>query len=276
MLGRSFLISGFIGVAISMAVSSIAEAYYVRPGVQLGGGAFIDGYSENGPTQASQGFGSNASASVDLATGTTKNFLEVGAGAGLNVSGQSFGGFGETLTFNNAAGTNINFNFGFDGTIVSTGGQTPGLNSFLQMFVFANLYVYAPGVADYTNFNTLGSELGKDTAVINITNPQSAVNQIINDSLSVNLLGDGTDTFDVFVSLAVAASTNNNQVVVTMDFTNTGTFGLGLEDGVTFTSQSGVFLNGPGSDPVPEPSALGLIGLGVLGMGVAARRRRQS
>jgi len=59
---------------------------------------------------------------------------------------------------------------------------------------------------------------------------------------------------------------------LTLDYTHTGTIGVGNVQGVTYTSDSGVFGTG-GSTSVPEPAALALLGLGAATL-VAARRRR--
>lgn len=65
-------------------------------------------------------------------------------------------------------------------------------------------------------------------------------------------------------------------MTVTMDFLHTGQFGIQSEPGVTFTSDSGVFLQGeqPSTD-VPEPGSLALIALALTGVAVASRRRKQ-
>ena len=57
-------------------------------------------------------------------------------------------------------------------------------------------------------------------------------------------------------------------VTLGVDINRTVTLGpLQVPDGVTWTSESGMFLTGP---PIPEPGALGLTGLALLGL----RRRR--
>lgn len=56
------------------------------------------------------------------------------------------------------------------------------------------------------------------------------------------------------------------------DLLNTGRLGLGLPSGVTFSSQSGVFLTS-NEVAVPEPGSLALLGLGVAGLGLSRRRK---
>ncbi len=55
------------------------------------------------------------------------------------------------------------------------------------------------------------------------------------------------------------------------DFGNTAKFTIILPQSYTFTSQSGLFLAGP----VPEPQTWALLGVGLLGVGMYAKRRKQ-
>lgn len=89
------------------------------------------------------------------------------------------------------------------------------------------------------------------------------------------LLGAGSSV-DVFATLSIAASLNANPVTVTLDFMNTGSFGIDAPAGVTFSSDSGVFLTEQqGGSPVPLPATLGLIGLGWAALSVTTRSRRR-
>lgn len=58
------------------------------------------------------------------------------------------------------------------------------------------------------------------------------------------------------------------------DFSHTAWYQLDLPAGVSYTSDSGVFLEGHGGDTaVPEPATVGLVGLGLLGGARRWRRR---
>jgi hypothetical protein len=58
------------------------------------------------------------------------------------------------------------------------------------------------------------------------------------------------------------------------DFSHTGTVSLALPTGVTYTSASGVFLQGAQS-PVPEPSTFVLLGLSLAGISIGSVRRKR-
>lgn len=61
----------------------------------------------------------------------------------------------------------------------------------------------------------------------------------------------------------------------TCDFDDTAAFGMTLPSGVSFTSESGVFLAEATSSPVPEPSTFFIVGIAVL-CGSALRARGHS
>ena len=92
--------------------------------------------------------------------------------------------------------------------------------------------------------------------------------------LSQSITIDQVTDFDVFASLGAFTSTGNNPVSVKLDFLNTGSFGIQVADGVTYTSQSGVFLDSSNPNTVPVPGTLALLGIGLLG--IVGRRRTVS
>jgi len=256
-------------LAAMLLGATSAEAYFVRPFYSQGG-TFVDGLIENGATSGQQNFATSHVSEVNLDDGTVKALLDV---SGTSIYGQAGGAFGDTVTFNDAAGTNVDFSFAYDGSIDITGVINEG--STLQYGVSANLYVFEAGSgATYNNFNTIGGQLIGDSAFLNFLDPDADVHDFIDEALSGSLTIGTAQSFDLFASLSVFTSTNLNPVTVQMDFLNTGTFGINAAPGVTYSSASGVFLNSvPAAVSVPEPATIALMGLGLAGLGFSRKRK---
>ncbi len=268
-------------IALLLGTAGVAHAdgvYSVRPMVQLGAGV-SDGYQVGGATQASTNFGSDMQAHVDLANGTVRNYLQIsGPDAGGSGFGNAYGGFSERLTFYGTPGE-VEFSFHVDGSVQSPA-RDPQYNSLLQILVFVNLYVIdAQAGATLLNFTSdqfASNVLLKRTETIEFRNPTEPLDVLIDRMFSGSILVGAGSAVDVFATLSIAAALNANPVTVTLDFMNTGSFGIDTPDGVTFTSDSGVFLTGQqGGSPVPLPATLGLIGLGWAALSVTTRSRRR-
>ncbi len=269
-------LAGFAAFISTMALTSAAHAsYFIRPYVQLGAGV-IDGYVANGPTAGSQNFTSALSASVDLETATVRNYLKItGPSSGGSGFGQSAGIFGDRLKFGGPLGSNVSFSFAYDGHI--TVPARPNPFSTQQVGLFAELFVHdASNGATYQNFDTIGGERIGKTVFLNFLNPTEDIDQVIADTLSGSFALDGNTSFDVFASLSIFASLNDNAVTAELDFLHTGTFGIVTDPGVTFTSDSGVFLGSGLTAGVPEPAnwALMIAGFGLTGSAMRRRTRQ--
>lgn len=280
-MSKHFIIAGVAMAVAGLSIPKAAEAssYFVRPFIAVGEGGFIDGIQQNGATQASKNFGTDFQTTVDLDDGTVKAQTNI---LSAQSNGQSGGSFGERLAFSpNAVGTNVDFSFAFDGTIEVSGLAGLGGASPTSIAVFANLYVFEAGSgADYLNFtSTPGALISRPFFSSNFdTSTQTSFT--IDEELFGSITVATNTQYDVFASLSVSASTNDNDISILMDFMNTGTFGIEAATGVTYTSSSGIFLDSTGVTPpvsaVPVPAALPLL-IGALGcLGFAGRSRRRA
>lgn len=270
-LAGLLMILGSLGITGAAHAIVATDNYFVRPFLQLGGGGLIDGLAVNGPTYAAQNFTSALQSRVDLGDGTVKALARI---SGTDQFAQAGGSFGDRVTFDDAAGTTVDFSFAFDGTLKSSG---PAINTGLAGFLSANFYVYDPSTgATWDNFNSSslsGSALiAKSIFTVFNANIGETLDEVINDMLSGSLVIGAQDTFDVFASLSIGLTTNQNPVTLTGDFLHTGTFDIGTEQGVSFTSTSGVFLTGP-TAPAPAPATVVLLALGLTTLGYLRRKR---
>ena len=270
MIRRSSTRLRLLCAAAAWLACSTANAYFVRPYVQLGQGV-IDGLEQDGATERTEGFTAALRAEVSLDQGTSRNFLQV---TGPGAFAQSAGTMGDRLHVVNAQNTTLGFSFAFDGMIVSPA-RDPNLNSTMQIGVVANLRVFdASAGATYANFASKAGALVSDSVFLQFNNPTEPLSVQLQRTLagSFAVASASPLDLDVFASLSIFAAPNDNPGTVTMDFMNTGTFRVQAAPGVSFTSDSGVFLSQQA--PIPEPGSWALMALGLLGVGGAARRMR--
>lgn len=268
------ILCSLFALCLSLVAFDSAQAYFVRPFIQVSPAGLVDGIIVDGVTLSSQNFGTNFQSEVDLSAGTIKPFLNI---PGAMQGGQAGGSFGDTITFNNAMGTTVDFSFTYDGVINITPTLPGPLPTGISVSVFGNLFVHDSTTgATFADFSSLGGELvGQSNFNTSFGTPSGSTpvdvfNVPFSNTLSGSFVVGTQDTYDVFSALSIAVFTNNNPVTVTMDFQNTGTFGIATAPGVTFNSNngSGVFLTAtpPGGDPIPEPSTILLFGTGLAGL----------
>lgn len=274
-----FLILGLAGLTVSGAAS--AGSYFVQPIVGIGGGGTINGLEINGATQRSESFTLDFQSSVDLNDGTIKGIVD---SQGPFQTAFSQGRLGENVIFNGGAGTTVDFSFSFDGSVDA---EVIGLNPFTNSQIIVDGYfavfdsLVGANSSNWFDLGILGDQaLISDRTIFDWSKTTVDVSEQIDEVLGGSVvLGNGTNSFDVFANLTLIGGTSDTLGFVTLDFLATGTFGIETEPGVTYTSESGVFLEATGLNvsPVPVPAALPLFGSGLALIGLLGwRRKRQS
>lgn len=271
---RSGLAAALALAAALTGFSTAAQAYFVRPYLQFGAST-IDGLEINGRTERSENFTSALRSDVSLDNGTLRTYLEIN---GPGNRGQAAGVMGDTLSFDNAAATNLTFNFDFDG-IINAPARDPNLNSTLQIGIFVSLYVFESGTgATYLNFNQHPGALIDKFSFLQFNNPTEPLEDLlVEQSLtgSFAVVGAGRHSYDVFYGLSTFVNTNDNPGTVTMDFFNTARAAVVTAPGVMFTSESGAFLGSGPTVPIPEPSTYLLMALGLTAVLKATRAQQR-
>lgn len=222
-----------------------------------------------------------ASASADLATGkvhlyntssSPTQFAGTNADARLN----------DTLHFtiagaNASTVTLIPISFAFDGTMPGTRDPMHSSAELNYGFFFGGAYAYEFGdyQAGYYGYSGRYTTFTYDGAVPRVGGWQS-YSFASYDPLNTQFTGvyaiTGA-TADIAIDFDLALRSSN----LTLDFSHTGKVDIGKVAGVSYTSDSGVFLTATGgaTGAVPEPAAWALMIVGFGFTGFAVRRRGQ-
>ncbi|MBC7506281.1 MAG: PEP-CTERM sorting domain-containing protein [Sandarakinorhabdus sp.] len=244
-------------------------------------GTLTAAHSEASVTATDPIYGSaHATAAADLATGkihlyAAAEYTTGDAGAGARAGA----GLNDTLHFTIAGAsantvTLIPVSFAFDGTFSA---NPPSPSAVLYYgFTFGNAHTYEFGDygAGYYNGSNYPTFAFPDAAGrTSGWQSSSFASYQPTDTRFTGIYAITGATADLPVSFGLQINANNN---VTLDFSHTGSVSIGKIDGVSFTSDSGVFLSALGGTVggVPEPSSWAMMVLGFGAVGFAARRRQ--
>jgi hypothetical protein len=259
-------------VTVMAGPGSAQAAYFVNAYAQLGSET-DGGQQSNGPTSAAASVGDGrVTSSVDLASGQVKTYTSFyGPDSPSGDFGSSAGVFGDQVTFSGNGA--VDFSFGFDGDI-ALDVYDPENTSTIFFLVTANLRVFdATAGANSTNFvNHAGALVSRSFSWT--FRPTDSFSMSFDELLQGSTQVAAGRAYDVFASFSPAVALNGHDADVTMDFSNTATFGIAPQaTGVSFTSASGALLGSAQTAAVPEPTtwALMIAGFGLIG---SALRRR--
>jgi hypothetical protein len=226
--------------------------YSPNPALQTGG-------LTSGTLDLSSGSGV-ADVSGNLATGATHIFSSTSPQNGPITESSTITNVGamDGLTFTVAGGgsANVVLTFALDGSLSTN--NTGSYSAEIKYFI---------GSADMDWTGATGSGVG--------TAQTSGFSSFTytNDTISgFQFQGTFSVTNGEALPLFFSQEMNCNTGSV-CDFQNTGQMGLILPTGVSFTSNSGVFLTQTEGSAAPEPGSLLLMGLGIAAIGCFGRRR---
>lgn len=250
-------------------------------------GAATTSYSDGGWTNtatATSNTGGVASSTADLRHGSLHAYVSNGSsyfhGGGANTR------ISDVFTFNNTSGSDVVLKMGysFDGRFTGTfDNYTDGSiglgfgdpNTYYGRVLFANSHDYANDFAR-SSFDAVSGTLdqrvdnGHNSDVTFTGSFDRATGYVQGAFATALLIPTGQSTFGFVMTLNLDCRGTG----ATCDFGHTSTFGFGgLPDGLSYTSQSGVF-GVPLTGSVPEAAvwAMMIVGFGMVG---SASRRRQ-
>lgn len=291
---HAFLVEARSSSASQAAQQPISSSAHVRNGVLImpGNSAATNGSSSAGPigpgttsafadtTQIDGPILTTTLATADLATGSLRVYAEAGDGFASQAFGLSK--WTETVTFNNISGATLEFDFFWktEGVVTDLNGDrgSQNIQSSIELqrnntnFSFISFKDQPGGGlggAQY-NFGTFGGPGGSFFSFQPRGNNNDGVwtTTLIGQAgglLSATLLvPTGLASIDIITFLSVDCRTG-----AICDYANTSEFRFDtLPTGLTFTSESGVFLQA-----VPIPAAAWLFGSGLVSLGVIRRKR---
>jgi PEP-CTERM motif-containing protein len=260
------------GITYTQNDPGASLAYSPNPALSLGG--------LTGGSLGVTGSGGNASVSASLATGATHI--------------QSMSSYSLTTSDANAAGVNMSDQLTFSGSGIITFGFTlDGTTSLLEA---ASPVAYDPsnysqtvdlaisgGTAAYMDWNGTanGGDPNKSIPTYNDTTAgtqgwNNGGGSGVYSGVAYNgfgFIGTLSVTNGEVLDIDLIQSLNCNDGAL-CSYQNTGQLSLLLPNGVSYTSNSGVFLTQTSQgSAVPEPSSLMLIGLGLAALGCVRRGR---
>ncbi len=209
-----------------------------------------------------------ADVSASLATGSIKTYLTGTALPpvdGVETDGQTKGVLSDGLTWHVAGGgaAAVTISVHVDGTIENN------VNIFTQNLV---MYLGAP----QAQITFQGDSSTSPSGIVTQAFPYANQNWVSEAFSNVSYTGfDFTGVFDVtngeYAPFYMSFAIDPCGYGLTCDFRDTDQVSFALPTGVSYTSDSGVFL----SSSVPEPATLTLLAVGGVGAAFARRRRRR-
>ncbi|CAM3164609.1 PEP-CTERM sorting domain-containing protein [Sphingomonas antarctica] len=214
-----------------------------------------------------------ATSSADLAKGEVHLFASATGFSGAIAQAS----LSDTLHFSVAGAdantvTYIPVSFSFDGTMPGTSDPATASAELNYGFYFGNAYTYEFGdyAAGYYGYNSRYPTFiySGDPRVSGwVSSSFASYSPLDTRFAGVYALTGASGDIPIDFSLGLSASN------VALDYSHTGKISIGHVDGLSFTSDSGVFLNAVGG-AVPEPASWAMIigGFGMIGAGVRGRR----
>lgn len=223
----------------------------------------------------------HASAAADLATGKVHLFATAEYSAGdAGAAAIASARLNDTLHFS-VAGANANtitlipVSFAFDGKFTPGRALNPTATLYYD-FTFGNARAYEFGDYGAGYYNGTSYPTFAFPAAAGITSGWQSASFSSYDPQNTRFSGIYALTgasADIPISFGLQIIAGNN---VTLDYLNTGSISIGKVAGVSFTSDSGVFLTKAGGavGGVPEPASWAMLIAGFGLTGATLRRRR--